>query len=179
MSELLDEEAIRELLRQLGARLAARGLQAEIYVVGGTAMVLAYDRSRLTRDIDAVTDMQDAVELEAREMARGRRGLSPDWFNGKVRPMLPRVFDEEQTEALSVPGLSVSVASPRHMLAMKVRATRGARDLDDVLLLCARLGIGSISAVFDIADDVWGPGMLRPESIFFVTEALAAKGFTP
>ena len=49
MSELLDRETILELLRQLGQRLSDRGIHAELYVVGGTAMVLAYNRNRLTR----------------------------------------------------------------------------------------------------------------------------------
>jgi hypothetical protein len=179
MSDLLDRESILELLRQLGERLHARGIEAEIYVVGGTAMVLAYDRTRLTRDVDAVTDMQDEVEHEAREMARGRRNLSPDWFNGRVRPMLPRALDVGRVEAFRSPGISVSVASPRHLLAMKVRAARGERDLEDIVLLCEALGITSARGAISIADEVWGAGMLREESVFLVTEGLLDRGLAP
>lgn len=50
----MDREAILAALRALGALLAARGVQAEMYIVGGAAIALAYDARRSTRDIDAV-----------------------------------------------------------------------------------------------------------------------------
>lgn len=176
MTELLDRETIVELLTQLGARLDRQGLYAEIYVVGGTAMLLAYNRTRLTRDVDAVSEDSDVVEREARAMAEGHRELAEDWLNSRVRPMLPRLVDQEQIEVLAVPGLSVAVASPEHMLAMKVRAARGERDIEDILLLCERLGLTSIAAVFRVADDVWGPGMIRDENVLLVSEALRGAG---
>jgi hypothetical protein len=37
----------------LGERLAGRGVVADVFVVGGAAMALAYDATRVTRDIDA------------------------------------------------------------------------------------------------------------------------------
>ena len=37
----------------LGERLARRGVVADVFVVGGAAMALAYDATRVTRDIDA------------------------------------------------------------------------------------------------------------------------------
>ncbi|MFM2437678.1 MAG: hypothetical protein RLZ55_489 [Actinomycetota bacterium] len=177
MSELLDRESIVELLTQLGRRLDDKGMSADLYVVGGTAMLLAYQRSRLTRDIDAVTVDQEVVAAEARSMAEGRRGLPADWLNSRVGPMLPQVFDEGQMEALAVPGLTVNVASPEHLLAMKVRAARGDRDVEDILLLCRHLGIARIEEVFAIADQVWGPGMIRDDAQFLVRESLAAAGY--
>lgn len=44
-------------------------------------------------------------------------------------------------------------------------------------LLCSLLGVMSVSQVFDIANEVWGPGMLRDESVFLVTQALRERGF--
>ena len=78
-----------------------------------------------------------------------------------------------------IPGLTVSVASPRHMIAMKMRAARDARDLDDPLLLCNREDLTSVAEVLAIADDVWGPGMLRDEAIFAVREGLLERGLQP
>jgi Nucleotidyltransferase of unknown function (DUF6036) len=37
----------------LGERLQRRGVVADVFVVGGAAMALAYDAKRVTRDIDA------------------------------------------------------------------------------------------------------------------------------
>jgi hypothetical protein len=38
----------------LGNRLVRRGVVADVFVVGGAAMALAYDAGRVTRDVDAV-----------------------------------------------------------------------------------------------------------------------------
>jgi hypothetical protein len=92
--------------------------------------------------------------------------------------MLPRALDIERTEAFRAPGISVSVASPRHLLAMKVRAARGERDLEDIALLCQALGITSASEAIRVADEVWGEGMLREENVFLVTEGLEDRGLT-
>lgn len=175
MSDLLDRDALIGLLTDLGERLHARGCAAEIYVVGGTAMVLAYDRTRLTRDIDAIWGDEGPLDDVIAEIAT-ERGLPRDWMNDRVRPMLPRMVDADQLETLTIPGLSVSVASPRHMIAMKVRAARDARDLDDLILLCHHEGLTSVDAVLAVADDVWGPGMLRDDVVFAVREGLRERG---
>jgi hypothetical protein len=49
---LLDRAAIQEAFRRLGDRLVRRGVVADIYVICGAAMALAYDARRSTRDID-------------------------------------------------------------------------------------------------------------------------------
>lgn len=178
MSELLDRGQILELLAELGAHLQARGATVEIYVVGGTAMVLAYDRERLTRDIDAVWE-EDAALGEAVAAIASEHSLPRDWLNDRVRPMLPRVLDDQKREALVLDGLTVSVASPRHMIAMKVRAARDARDLDDLMLLCRQEGVESVAEVLSIADEVWGPGLPRDEVVFTVREGLTDRGLSP
>lgn len=175
MSELLDRDALVDLLADLARRLDARGVTLEIYVVGGTAMVLAYDRDRLTRDIDATWDTAIDVSGEVSSIAM-ERGLPRDWLNDRVRPMLPLVVDEDRLEALNLPGLRVSVASPRHMLAMKARAARDARDLDDIVLLCRHLGISSVTEVIALAEDIWGAGMLRDDTVFALRTGLPERG---
>ena len=175
MSELLDRESLLDLLSDLAERLDARGVTLEIYVVGGTAMTLAYDRERLTRDIDATWDTSTDVSAEIDAIA-AERGLPRDWLNDRVRPMLPLVVDEDRMEALDLPGLRVSVASPRHLLAMKARAARDSRDLDDLILLCGHLQITSVAEVIAIAEDVWGSGMLRDDTVFALRTGLAERG---
>ena len=176
MSSEPDRAAVVALLRELGARLAARSIEADVYIVGGAAMLLAYNRAVVTRDIDAVTEQQAEVEAEAQAMAVDRGDLDRDWFNGRVKPLLPHVFDAGQVEAFHAPGITVSIASPTHLLAMKVRAARGLRDLDDIALLSEVIGIQSLEQIWAIADEVWGPGMVRDESRLLVGEFLLARG---
>jgi hypothetical protein len=52
-----------------GERLARRGVVADVFVVGGAAMALAYDAARVTRDVDAVFMPHGIVLEEARKVA--------------------------------------------------------------------------------------------------------------
>lgn len=75
---LLDRAAIQDAFRRLGERLARQGVVADIYVIGGAAMTLAYDARRSTRDIDAVFQPHGAVLEEAWAVA-DELGL-PRWW---------------------------------------------------------------------------------------------------
>ncbi len=172
----LNIEKVSALLAELGERLAGRGIEGEIYVVGGAAMMLAYDRNRITRDIDAVGVPQEEIDAEVRAMAADHRDLDRDWLNAKVLPMLPRGVDGEKLQVLGAPGLTVNVASPRWLLAMKSRAARGRRDLDDIWVLCQILGLRSTDEIWQICDEVWGEDMIREDVIDLVTADLKQRG---
>jgi hypothetical protein len=55
----------------------------------------------------------------------------------------------------SVPGLDVSVASPRYLVAMKMSAGRP-QDLHDLMLVFRELGITRADEAADIAEEVHG-----------------------
>jgi hypothetical protein len=153
-----------------------RGIEGEIYVVGGAAMMLAYDRTRITRDIDAVGVPQAEIDAEVRAMASDHRDLDPDWLNARVLPLLPRGVDGERLQVLGGPGLTVNVASPTWMLAMKARAAREDRDLDDIWVLCQVLGLRAVDDVWAICDTVWGEDLIRDDVIDLVSLDLQARG---
>jgi hypothetical protein len=50
---LLGQTELERAFTALGERLARRGVVADIFVVGGAAMALAYNADRATRDVDA------------------------------------------------------------------------------------------------------------------------------
>ena len=171
-------DEIITLLAELGARLDSRGLEVELYIVGGAAMMLGYDRSSVTRDIDALITPAGVIDEVVEEMANERGDLPPDWLNSRVVPLLPRLADSRSWEMLQVPGLSVEVASAEHLLAMKARAGRSLRDLQDVAVLCEILELRFVDQVWQICDRVWGEGMIRPEVRATITEFLVARGLT-
>jgi hypothetical protein len=92
----------------LGERLARRGVVADVFVVGGAAMALAYDATSVTRDIDATFVPHWVVIEEARHVADDL-GLPYRWLNeqasiyisGKGDPGKHRVFDHPE-EALQI-----------------------------------------------------------------------------
>lgn len=53
MSAWLGREDIRALFDDLSAELAKRGARADLFLVGGAAIAIAYDGARATRDLDA------------------------------------------------------------------------------------------------------------------------------
>ncbi len=50
----MNKETIIKAFNRLSELLAEQGAQAEIYIVGGAAMILAYDARTVTKDIDAI-----------------------------------------------------------------------------------------------------------------------------
>lgn len=116
----------------LGERLQQRGVVADIYVIGGAAMALAYDSRRATRDIDAVFVPHGIVLDEAREVA-AEFGLPHWWLNEQASAYVAPGGDPDAALAFDHPGLRVTTASPEHLLAMKMFAARR-RDADDVRL---------------------------------------------
>ena len=162
---------IIDLLCELGARLRAKGIDAHLYIVRGSAMALAYDRERLTRDIDAVYAPKAEVYKEAELMATEHPDIDSGWLNDAAKAYI-NPGDTEAKILTSVPGMTVSIASPRRLLAMKVLAARIDRDTDDILNLVNIIGIKTISGVLDLAEEEYGDRLL-PKSCFLMEELLS------
>jgi len=158
---------IVDLLTDLGGRLAARGIEGEMYVVGGAAIALAFDERRSTRDIDAVFEPK-AVIYEVAEQLAEQRGLPAGWLNDAVKGFLTGA-DPYAPLVLEVDGLRVSTASPRILLAMKILAHRVGEDEEDVRLLARELGLDDAAGVLAVAEAVYGD-RLEAAARFFVEQ---------
>src|SRR5436305_14063196 len=121
----------------VGRVLHARGVEGELYVVGGAAIALALDARRSTRDVDGVFEPKIAIYEAAAEVAADL-GLPPGWLNDAVNGYLAGP-DPLAAPVLEVPGLRCLAASPRMLLALKVLAHRIGEDDEDVLLLAREL----------------------------------------
>ncbi len=171
-----DAERVRELLHELGRRLDDAGLAGRMFVVGGATMALAYDRDRLTEDIDAVFEPKRRIYEEAARMADDHH-LPPDWLNDAVRGFLPGPDRGMGNRSFETPGLAVEIASPHHLFAMKAAAARSERDHDDLVTLIEACDIRSVDDAFDIIESSYGRDRLQPKTQFviesIVTDALA------
>lgn len=171
MPQGFDRDTIVQKLGELGRRLDQAGERAELYIVGGAAMALAFSRDRVTRDIDAVFVPKAKVYEVARQMANEDPALGPDWLNDAVKGFLPGLEDSNAQVILEQPGIRVLVASARRLLAMKVFAARVDRDRDDILALCEETQMGTIQEVLDLTHDLFGD-LLTAKSKFLVIELL-------
>ena len=167
----LDAADVRALLVEVGAELDAVGVVADLFLVGGAAVALAYDARRLTRDVDAVFAPATEVRVAAARVA-GRHGLSDDWLNDAVKGFLPPGRPSSRT-IMEVPGLRVEVAEPRYLLALKLRAGRD-EDVDDVRLLAGLAGVRTSTEAVDLLESTFPPSLLTARVRFFAEEV-----FTP
>lgn len=166
----MDRVAILAALTALGEQLQHDGVIADLYVVGGAAIALAYDDRRSTRDIDAVFVPKAHVYRAAARVA-AERGLPVGWLNDAVKGFLLGP-DPSPTQILELPGLRVEVASAQTVLVMKCLAHRVGEDDEDLRLLAGKLHLDSAVQVLDLVERMVGPRLLTPQVQFFVEAAL-------
>ena len=73
---LMGRAELERAFTLLGDKLVRRGVVADIFVVGGAAMALAYDANRVTRDVDAMFVPHGVVLDEARAVAADSSAMS-------------------------------------------------------------------------------------------------------
>jgi hypothetical protein len=168
----MDREQIVAALTDLAAELNRRGASAEMYVVGGAAIALAFDERRATRDIDAVFEPKNTV-YEAAAVVAEKRGLPDGWLNDAVKGFLGG-SDPQASPVLDLPGLRCLAASPRTLLALKVLAHRVGEDEGDVRILADALRLDSAEDVLAVAEETYGD-RLDPAARFFVEEIFGSR----
>jgi len=180
-SRTLTRDQVLGLLREVGEYLLGRGSEATIYVVGGAAMALVFDSRRVTRDVDAAIRSDSDAVREAVAVVAERHDLDPDWLNTRAAAFMTNEPDDDATE-LTVPGLRVLLASPEHLIAMKLRAMRD-RDLDDLETLFRYTGIAHPQQAADIHNRLFGEsyiGYFAPDEALYAAQLVfdraAARG---
>lgn len=161
MSEdgLLSRAELEQAFAALGDRLVRRGVVADLFVVGGAAMALAYDANRVTRDVDATFVPHGVVIEEARNVAEAM-GLPPWWLNEQASAYVSTQKDDGRREVFDHPGIRVMAASAEHVFAMKAFAARS-RDEDDLRTLANLIGITTIDAALELCE-LFFPGEVLP-----------------
>lgn len=137
------------LLRDFARRIAVDGSTSGIRVVGGAAIALLNPSRRVTQDIDVAIVAGGDWSRHAADMA-AERGLPADWINDAVAARIPFVGLDEWRELFREGSVTVSVASPRMLLAMKLLANRGRRDTDDIHFLLESCHVTSVDEAAEI-----------------------------
>ncbi|MEW1974462.1 hypothetical protein [Microbacterium profundi] len=148
MADALDRDDIITGLRELVGELHAAGEVAGIRLVGGAALAIRYFDRRTTGDLGSlhVQPGSDDAVLAAASRVGERRGWSAGWFN----------FAVEQDA----------------LLAMKLRANRPGRDVNDMRQLLALCGVTTLEDAEAHYDDFYPGDGLTDRAIGMVQRIL-------
>ena len=115
-------------------------------------MDVTFDRETMTTDVDALYGANHDVETAARTIAY-RNGWPENWLNDNVKQFASHFDTADDWINLDVrDGVAIRIAGARLLLAMKLFASRGRRDSQDIdrlLDACAIKDVDDVIAVFD------------------------------
>lgn len=164
----LDETEIRQFLGEIAGRLAERGVEGRIYVVGGAAVALTVYRDaerRMTPDVDASFRADELMAEEIAAMAR-KHALADDWLNNDAKFAFPPAGFPDGDVLHDRHGVTVMVAPPDLLLAMKLRAARWGRDDDDIALLVRECDVRSDEEAREVFDRYYlGEEQLKDDAL--------------
>jgi hypothetical protein len=145
-TQQLSRSDVEAAFREMGEILLRHRKTAEIAVYGGAAIMLQFEVTFRTADVDATVQSGDhGVLMDAARDVAERRAWHRSWFSEAVAnyvgtgggTVLHATYPSETR-----PGLRVYVAKPDYLLAMKLRAMRvGRRDESDAAMLARTCGI--------------------------------------
>lgn len=167
---------IRALTR-MGELAQAEGVQLEMCLYGGAAMMLAYDAREITKDVDAVVHPTEVGFRLARRVA-GEMKLPEHWLNDDVKQF---IAPSEKTRALpwEAPGIALTVPTAGYLLSMKALACRKPLpgyqgDVDDLRFLIRKLGLKSVASIQKQIDRYY-PDDVIPSDDAVLLEALVEE----
>ncbi len=169
--EGLSRQEIIFYLQSLSKKLFSQGIKGELFLVGETPMALAYNKRRITLDLDGVFEPKLIIYEAAKQVAL-EENLPIDWLNDAVKGFLPGQ-DTKAKVLLDFEGLSVKVASPRYLFAMKALASRQSRDIEDIKILYALSNFGSIEEAIEYISNIYGNRPIEAKVKFILQEILS------
>ena len=130
---------IESALRRLGELALSTSTPIELIVVGGAAMVLAYDARDSTQDVDSLILRPKQARLVRDMVAQvGREhGLAEDWLNDGAKGYLHGFSDGGIVFEAS--GITIRRPATAQLLAMKLSAWRDDVDINDAKRLLKEL----------------------------------------
>lgn len=156
---------VDELMVQAGAPHVLH-----LYVAGG-AVIAAKTDSRLTGDVDVVSEgMTPQLRAAVQEVSRRHRGLRSDWLNDGAK--LQRVNVALEPERIFTGRrLVVDSAGDRYVLAMKLLSHRQT-DAADCEMLIRSLGITSQAELLDLIEQATPAQHRSPAAAYFAADRL-------
>ena len=175
MSQSLSRDDIIRGLKELATDLNSRGITAEIFIIGGAALVLRYFDRRLTSDVDLRAMNFDIIQPSA-EVVADNNGWDLDWINNAATQFVPTLGKYVTWETLyENQGVSFKVTTPEVMLVMKLAASRTGRDDQDIANLLAITGLTTLQELEELFEEYF-PGDVLPQKALRMINSLLNTG---
>ena len=171
----LTQADLRRLFELLNEELRQSQAEAELFLVGGAVMCLAYAARPSTQDVDALFSPPAKVREAAARVAT-RAHMSPDWLNDGVKGFMSAQGDF--APFIELDHLRIMVAQPEYLLAMKCLAMRiGAEfhDEDDVRYLLRHLDIRSYEKAVATITKYYPLERFPQKTLYALAELLPGK----
>jgi hypothetical protein len=172
----LSQADLRRLFDLLNDELRRADIEAELFLVGGAAMCLAYVVRPSTQDVDALFRPPAEVRQAAARVAI-RAGLQSDWLNDGIKGFLSARADF--SPFLELDHLRIMVAQPEYLLAMKCLSMRIGtefHDEDDVRYLLRHLDVRDYEAALAIITRYYPIDRFPQKTLCALTELLPKSG---
>ncbi|GLV55126.1 hypothetical protein KDH_19730 [Dictyobacter sp. S3.2.2.5] len=161
----LQRDEVMALLEELGAELAARGIESpvQIIVFGGVYMLMQIGNRPSTHDVDIVPlaastdprqeDRRRKIFRQASNAVASRHGLPRNWINDDGALFVEEIIQKgELVHWKTFQMLEIWLPELACMLALKLTAFRPLQDLDDTLHLCQALNVTTAEEAQAILD---------------------------
>jgi hypothetical protein len=168
----LTQADIRKLFDLLNEELRQNETEAELFLVGGAVMCLAYATRPSTQDVDALFRPPAQVRKAAARVAI-RAGVNPNWLNDGVKGFLSPHGDF--VPFLELDHLRIMVARPQYLLAMKCLAMRIGEefhDEDDVRYLLRHLDIRDYEQALSVIKTYYPLERFPQKTLYALAELL-------
>lgn len=169
----LGKTDVLNAIRRLGELALTEETEVELCIYGGCAMMLAFDRRAITKDIDAVFKPREKV-LEWAAIVAREQNLPEDWLNDDVKQFLAPI-GAARSLPIELQGVRITMPTASYLLAMKALAARRALpgyagDEEDLRFLIRKLEIRNPQDVQQHIDRYYPDDVLKPAA-----EALIAR----
>lgn len=179
----LDRAEAERLLHQLATEIDRDGIAVTIHVVGGAAVMLTTRPERTaTVDVDSWINCgadeatHAKVMATAADIARANPGLAEDWLNEKAKLFIPDSVGgdpEDWVSLITVGEVRIFAARADVLLAMKLLAGRGRRDIPDIEALIAACGCQSVAHAEAIFESFYPHDDMNPRARAWLEQNLA------
>ena len=167
----MSREAILDNLKLLNDELSCLDIRGEIALVGGAVMCLVFKTRESTHDIDAIFEpkqlLYDCIKRVAEKM-----NMPSNWINDSVKGFLSTKADF--VPHLELSNLSIMVASPEYLLAMKCLSSRvdHPTELGDIQTLITHLGLTTYDEVEEVILKYYPANRFHVKTKYVIKEIL-------